>query len=115
MYATKNNPITPSELSLVPPSDPDWDRLRRAVDAVYRERWASLLEVARKHARKGDDASDAVQDAFVQVLEHPPRDASKHTLTVALEAAVRAACERQRRNRRDEAAMKVGLRKRFPV
>jgi DNA-directed RNA polymerase specialized sigma24 family protein len=115
MYATTIEPTTPSEVSPLSLSTPDPELVRRALDAVYRENRASLYAIARKHARKDEDASDAVQDAFVHVLERPLRDASKHALALALEAAVRAACERHRRNRRDEAAMKVGLRKRFPV
>jgi len=127
MYAFTNNPTAPAPSEVSPsasasPSSPsplpppsDAKLLRRTLDAVYRERAASLLELARHHARNGDDASDALQDAFAHVLEHPPLDPSKRALTGALETALRTACERQRRNRRDEAAMKVGLRKRFPV
>jgi len=116
MYATTIDTTTQSEVSpSVTVTDLNPQLLRNALDAVYRERWASLLEIARTHARRHEDPSDAVQDAFVQVLERPPRDTSKRALALALEAAVRAACGRQRRSRRDEAAMKIGLRKRFPV
>jgi DNA-directed RNA polymerase specialized sigma24 family protein len=113
MYAFTNNPNVPATSEVSPSADANL--LRRTLDAVYRERVASLLVIARRHARNGDDASDALQDAFVHVLAHPPLDPSKRALTVALETALRTACERQRRHRRDEAAMKVGLRKRFPV
>ncbi len=95
------------------PTDPQV--LRRMLDAVHRERGATLHAVARKFLRKEDDASDAVQDAFAHVLEHPPRDPSRRALAIALEAAVRAMCGRQRRTRREEADMKIGLRKRNPV
>jgi DNA-directed RNA polymerase specialized sigma24 family protein len=97
------------------PSTPNPQLLRTILDGVYRERWSALHEIARKYVRNDDDASDAVQDAFVQILAHPPRDTSRRALGVALDAAVRAACERGRRARRDDAQLKIGLRKRFPV
>jgi DNA-directed RNA polymerase specialized sigma24 family protein len=116
MYATTIDTTTPSDVPSVPATaDLNPQLLRSALDAVYRERWASLLEIARTHARRHEDPSDAVQDALVQVLERPPRDTSKRALALALEAAVREACGRQHRSRRDEAAMKIGLRKRNPV
>jgi DNA-directed RNA polymerase specialized sigma24 family protein len=116
MYAFKNDTTTPSASPLPSPiAAPSPQLLRSTLDAVYRERWADLHEIARKHARRHEDPSDAVQDAFVQVLERPPRDTSKRALALALEAAVREACGRHRRIQRDEAAMKIGLRKRFPV
>jgi DNA-directed RNA polymerase specialized sigma24 family protein len=114
MNATTTDTTTPSNVfPLFPDRNPE--ELRRTLDAVYRERYASLFELARRTVRKDEDASDAVHDAFVHVLERPPHDLSKPALTLVLEGAVRAACERGRRNRRDEAAMKIGLRKRFPL
>jgi DNA-directed RNA polymerase specialized sigma24 family protein len=115
MYATTIDPSISPDVSSPDPSTPDLELFRTNLDAVYRARWSALHEIARKYVRKDHDASDAVQDAFVQILTRPPRDTSPRALGVALEAAVRAACGRQRRVRRDDAELKIGLRKRFPV
>jgi len=116
MYATTiDTTLHADALSSPSLTPPDPQALRRTLDAVYRERWATLHEVARRFVRKDDDASDAVQDAFLHVLEHPPRDASRRVLGIALEDAVRVMCGRQRRTRRDEEDLKIGLRRRFPV
>jgi DNA-directed RNA polymerase specialized sigma24 family protein len=115
MYATTIDPSVSTTVSTPDPSTPDPAIVRTNLDAVYRARWSALLEVARKYVRKDYDASDAVQDAFVLVLARPPRDTSPRGLGIALDAAVRTACERQRRVRRDDQELKIGLRKRFPV
>ncbi len=114
MYATTID-TNHADASSSPSTQPDPKALRRTLDAVYRERHANLHEVARLYVRNDDLASDAVQDAVVYVLENPPRSASKQAVGAALEAALRAMCGRQNRMRRDEAAMKIGLRKRFSV
>jgi DNA-directed RNA polymerase specialized sigma24 family protein len=107
MYVTT---LLPSAASVS--ASPDF---RKQLSAVYRRRSDSLRELARTRVRKSADAWDAVQEAFLFVLEHPPADTSERGLTSALEAAVRAACGRQARQRADDVNLKIALQKRFPV
>ena len=107
MYATTQSPSAPSAATSAD--------FRKNLSAVYTCRSSSLRELARSRVRNGAAAWDAVQDAFLFVLEHPPRDTSERGLTAALEAAVRASCGRQARQRTDDLNLKIALQKRFPV
>jgi DNA-directed RNA polymerase specialized sigma24 family protein len=89
--------------------------LRGRLAAVYAVHANALRELARPRVASRADAWDAVQDAFVFVLEHPPRDPGDAALLAALETAVRTACGRQARARRDDFDLRVALQKRFPV
>ena len=112
MYATTN--ATPSAQ---PTRNPDRAgmQLRARLSAVYSTRAHALRDLARPRVRNGAEAWDAVQDAFLQVLEHPPADTSERALAAALESAVRAACSRQARVHADDLSLRIALRKRSPV
>ena len=110
MYAFAAS-ISPSVSS----SSSSSSELRKNLSAVYARRSDSLRELARPRVRTGANAWDAVHDAFLHVLEHPPSDTSERALGAALESAVRNACNRQARQRTDDVNLKIALRKRFPV
>jgi DNA-directed RNA polymerase specialized sigma24 family protein len=114
MYATTSTPsVSPvSSVSIDPNAGA---QLRKSLSAVYARRSSALRELARPRVRNGADAWDAVQDAFLFVLEHPPSDTSERALSAALETAVRTACGRQERQRTDDSNLRIALRKRFPV
>ena len=90
-------------------------QLRKSLSAVYARHSNALRELARTRVRSSTNAWDAVQDAFLFVLEHPPSDTSERALAAALESAVRTACGRQARQRADDVNLYIALRKRFPV
>ena len=113
MYAT---PLQPTDTQSTTLTQLDRDvQLRKSLTAVYARRSTALREIARTRLRSGADAWDALQDAFLHVLEHPPADLSERALTLALDTAVRAACGRQERQRSDDEKLCIALRKRFPV
>ncbi len=99
MYAT----IPSAPLSLVP---------AQSSQEVLRK---NLTAVSRTRVRNGADSWDAVQEAFLHVLEHPPSDTSERSLSAALDAAVRTSCGRKAAQRRDDETLRIALRKRFPV
>ncbi len=110
MYAT----LPSAPLSLVP-AQSSQEVLRKNLTAVYARRSAALRDVARTRVRNGADSWDAVQEAFLHVLEHPPSDTSERSLSAALDAAVRTSCGRKAAQRRDDETLRIALRKRFPV
>jgi DNA-directed RNA polymerase specialized sigma24 family protein len=114
MYAITSTPSVSDPSTLNPSAAAD-ARLRRNLSAVYARDASALRELARRRVRTSTNAWDAVQDAFLFVLEHPPKDTSERTLAGALESAVRTACGRQARQRADDVTLEIALRKRFPV
>jgi DNA-directed RNA polymerase specialized sigma24 family protein len=118
MYATIPNATSSTTFSLVPTpaSQTSLDAaFRKNLGAVYARRSGALRDLARTRVRNGADSWDAVQDAFLHVLEHPPSDTSERALSAALEAAVRTSCGRHATRRREDEALRIALRKRFPV
>jgi hypothetical protein len=99
-------------------SIPDRDSaadLRRALTAVYGRRASALRELARPRVRHAAEAWDAVQDAVLFVLEHPPSDCGEAALAAALDAAVRLVCAEYAKRHAGDERLRIALRKRFPV
>jgi DNA-directed RNA polymerase specialized sigma24 family protein len=108
MYATTQ--ASPASPAVPPPA-----AFRKTLSAIYVRHTSALRDLARPRVRSSADAWDAVQDAFLFVLEHPPTDRTERGITSALEAAVRNACGHQARQQKDDVNLKIALRKRFPV
>lgn len=72
------------------------------------EMFATAARILVSHA----DADDAVQDAFLAVLESPPRETNERTLTAALDGALRIACGQKVQERSQDERARVALARR---
>lgn len=91
------------------------EALRRNLGAVYARVASPLRERARIHLRSRDRAYDAVQDAFLAVLENPPADTSEPSLRRALESALYRVTGKHAQSRRIEADIATAIRQQLRI
>jgi len=95
------------------PTSSESETFRRNLGAVYARHAPALRDEAHLVFRQRARAYDAVQDAFLAVLENPPADASERSLAEALRVAFRRALGRHQQCSRDDRVLAAAARERI--
>ncbi len=99
--------------STLPDRSPESETFRRNLGAVYACRIVALRASAQLRLGRPTDAHDAVQEAFLHVLENPPADTSIASLSNALDIALRRTTGRFAETGRSDVALARASRERI--